>query len=223
MLNTVLSSLTGQAAMWFPIMMFSICGFEHAIANMAYVSLGLLLGAGATVDYRVWLYQNLILVILGNIVGGGLLVGGAEYFLFNWTKVLRTVQDKQTDLLRSHSKNVEPSQPCQCAGPSAPPPCSPRQNRSSLSTDSPDKARAREVFAIFDADGDGAVSEPELVCALGTLGFRHPLPLLRSVARATRTGAARKGPSDTVLAEEFEMLAVLLRELEGMGLCEAGA
>jgi hypothetical protein len=61
-----------------------------------------MVGADATVDYRVWLYQNLILVILGNIVGGGLIVGGAEYFLFDWTKVLKTVQDKQTDLLRSN-------------------------------------------------------------------------------------------------------------------------
>jgi formate transporter len=54
-----------QAAMWFPIMMFAISGFEHAIANMAFIPLGFMVGAGATVDYRVWLYQNLILVILG--------------------------------------------------------------------------------------------------------------------------------------------------------------
>ena len=95
--------------MWFPIMMFAICGFEHAIANMAFVPLGLMLGADATVNYRVWLYQNLLLVILGNIVGGGLIVGGAEYFLFDWTKVLRTVQDKQTDLLRSPGPRKAPT------------------------------------------------------------------------------------------------------------------
>ena len=89
--------------------MLAICYFECAIANMAFTPLGRMVSADATVatvDYRLWLCQNLIpgphpshVVILGTIrvVRGGLIVGGAEYFLFNWTKVPR---DKRLDLLQ---------------------------------------------------------------------------------------------------------------------------
>ena len=78
--------------MWFPIMVFAATGFEHAIANMAFVPLGLMYGADA--DYKKWLYQNLLLVILGNIVGGGVIVGGAEYFLYDWTRRLAAIQEE---------------------------------------------------------------------------------------------------------------------------------
>ena len=75
--------------MWFPIFVFAASGFEHAIANMAYVPLGLMYGADA--DYKKWLYQNLLLVILGNVVGGGLIVGLSDYYLFDWTKAVHRV------------------------------------------------------------------------------------------------------------------------------------
>ena len=41
--------------MWFPIMVFAATGYEHCIANMAFVPLGLMYGADA--DYKKWLYQ----------------------------------------------------------------------------------------------------------------------------------------------------------------------
>ena len=205
--------------MWFPIMMFAICGFEHAIANMAFVPLGLMVGADATVDYRVWLYQNLILVILGNIVGGGLVVGGAEYFLFDWTKVLRTVQDKQTDLLRSPGQgNALARGPSALdlalvkQSPSAP-------SLSSSSSDAMEVERVRRVFATFDADRDGAISAQELLCALGALGFRYPLPLVQSMVAAERDGARAEAVEAD--AEAFEGLVRRLCELEGLGLREA--
>ena len=71
-------------AMFFPIMIFAISGFEHSIANMAFIPLGLMYGA--TADYKNWLYQNLLIAILGNIVGGGIIIGGTTYFMFDWTK-----------------------------------------------------------------------------------------------------------------------------------------
>ena len=83
--------------MWFPITVFAATGFEHAIANMAFVPLGLLYGADA--DYRRWLCQNLLLVILGNVVGGGLVVGGAGYFLYDWTRVLASAHTHPTALV----------------------------------------------------------------------------------------------------------------------------
>ena len=202
--------------MWFPIMMFAICGFEHAIANMAFIPLGLMVGADKTVDYRVWLYQNLILVILGNIVGGGLIVGGAEYFLFDWTKVLRTVQDKQTDLLRATgpgnalARGPSALDLAPLAKPSPP-------SLSSSSSNVMEVERVRRVFATFDADRDGAIGAQELLCALGALGFRYPLPLVQSMLAAERDGAR----PEAVDAEAFEGLARQLCELEGLGLREA--
>jgi hypothetical protein len=203
--------------MWFPIMMFAICGFEHAIANMAFIPLGLMVGADESVDYRKWLYQNLILVILGNIVGGGLIVGGAEYFLFNWTKVLRTVQDKQTDHLRSNGQATDVT----AGGTTSVPSLGLRSSADSL-----DMERVRQVFATFDADRDGAVNAQELMCALSALGFRYPLQLLQSmltVAVEGSTVAVEGARTDVVLAEDFEGLARRLCELEGLGLREAVA
>ena len=57
--------------MWFPIMVFAATGFEHAIANMAFVPLGLMYGADA--DYRKWLYQvrcGTVAVVLRGRGGG---------------------------------------------------------------------------------------------------------------------------------------------------------
>ena len=42
---------------------------------------------GAEGDWVAWLYGNLILVILGNIVGGGLVVG-TQFTCFTGTKLL---------------------------------------------------------------------------------------------------------------------------------------
>ena len=206
--------------MWFPIMMFAICGFEHAIANMAFVPLGLMLGADKTVDYRVWLYQNLILVILGNIVGGGLIVGGAEYFLFNWTKVLRTVQDKQTDLLRASIQSAPipaAAADAKGAGPLKPPAPNGHAPAAATAELLLDMERVRRVFATFDADRDGALGPQELVCAMGGLGFRYPLALLQSMVAAE----GLCGSADRVELEAFEGLARRLCELEGLGLREA--
>ncbi len=203
--------------MWFPIMMFAICGFEHAIANMAFVPLGLMLGADETVDYRKWLYQNLILVILGNIVGGGLIVGGAEFFLFDWTKVLKTVQEKQTDLLRSNIQG-EPAAAETKAGPLAPS-TSNGHAPAAATGESLDMERVRRVFATFDADRDGRVSPQELVCAAAALGFRYPLPLLQSMVAAESD--APSGADDRVDLAAFEGLTRRLCELEGLGLHES--
>lgn len=57
-------------AVFFPIMAFVICGFEHSVANMFYLPFG-----GATPGGCV---HNLIPVTLGNIVGGCLV--GAIYW-----------------------------------------------------------------------------------------------------------------------------------------------
>jgi len=56
-------------------------GFEHSIANMSSLALGLFLPHAETISW--WGYgRNLLMATLGNIVGGGLFVGGL-YFLIS--------------------------------------------------------------------------------------------------------------------------------------------
>lgn len=60
------------AAIVFPITAFVAAGFEHSVANMYFIPLGMMLGAKiSTAD----LMGNLIPVTLGNLVGGAVMVG----------------------------------------------------------------------------------------------------------------------------------------------------
>ena len=68
------------AGIWFPIMAFVTIGFEHSIANMFFIPLGMFLGAeGVT-----WatMFNNLIPVTLGNIVGGAIFVACIYYITY---------------------------------------------------------------------------------------------------------------------------------------------
>ncbi|WP_338560609.1 formate/nitrite transporter family protein [Paraclostridium sordellii] len=56
---------------WFPIMLFVLCGFEHSIANMFFIPMGMILGAKITI---VQLLFNLIVVTFGNIIGGAIII-----------------------------------------------------------------------------------------------------------------------------------------------------
>ena len=73
---------TGKVlGIWFPIMAFVACGFEHSVANMYIVPAGIMLGAGIT--WPQFLLWNLLPVTLGNIVGGLVFVGMAYSFCFH--------------------------------------------------------------------------------------------------------------------------------------------
>lgn len=74
-------------AVFFPIMVFVLCGFEHSVANMFYVPAGIfenmLHGAvEGPLNFGGFLVYNLLPVTLGNIVGGALLVGGGYYLAY---------------------------------------------------------------------------------------------------------------------------------------------
>jgi formate transporter len=73
-------------AIFFPIMGFVALGFEHSVANMYFVPVGIFLrtlagvpapeGAGlASLGWDTFLLKNLVPVTLGNIIGGGMFVG----------------------------------------------------------------------------------------------------------------------------------------------------
>lgn len=84
--------------LFFPIMIFVLCGFEHSVANMYFISAGLFAkmnavyaqaaaDAGIEMSALTWgnfLGKNLLPVTLGNLVGGAVCVG-----LMFWTVFLK--------------------------------------------------------------------------------------------------------------------------------------
>lgn len=92
-------SVTGKIlAIVPPITAFVACGFEHSVANMYFVPLGLLLKSGAggsflasigktagdypALNWENFFLNNLIPVTIGNIFGGAVLVGIVYWFVY---------------------------------------------------------------------------------------------------------------------------------------------
>lgn len=97
---------------FFPIMAFVSSGFEHSVANMFFIPMGITIAnaapelAGAalnmTPDQVLAMYNygnlmtaNLIPVTLGNIVGGALFVGGFYWYVFLRKPAAAAVQEKK--------------------------------------------------------------------------------------------------------------------------------
>jgi len=69
-------SVTGKIlAILFPITAFVACGFEHSIANMYFIPMGIVLASLNTLGFL----HNLVPVTIGNIIGGSAV--GAVYWL----------------------------------------------------------------------------------------------------------------------------------------------
>jgi len=86
-------------AIFFPIMAFVSSGFEHSVANMFFIPMGITVAMGAPdaaaaalkisladvqqiFTYGTFMMKNLIPVTLGNIVGGGMFVGMMYWFIY---------------------------------------------------------------------------------------------------------------------------------------------
>ena len=84
-------------ALLFPVSAFVVAGFEHSVANMYLIPLGLFIKAWAPVALWVeiggnaanyaaltWpaFFVSLIPVTIGNIIGGGVLVGLVYWFIY---------------------------------------------------------------------------------------------------------------------------------------------
>ena len=67
-------------AIWFPIMMFVFAGFEHSVANMTYIPLGIFLGAD--VSWGAFFLANLLPVTIGNLIGGAVVIPFAYYYAY---------------------------------------------------------------------------------------------------------------------------------------------
>jgi formate/nitrite transporter len=67
-------SVTGKIfGIYFPIMAFVASGFEHSVANMYFLPVGLM-AKGASASSFPIIFNNLIPVTIGNIIGGLLIV-----------------------------------------------------------------------------------------------------------------------------------------------------
>ena len=91
-------------AIIFPITAFVAAGFEHSVANMYFIPMGLLVKSNASADFwsqigtsaaaysdLTWgnfFLRNLLPVTIGNIIGGALMVGLGYWFIYlrpSWT------------------------------------------------------------------------------------------------------------------------------------------
>lgn len=72
-------------AIVFPVSAFVAAGFEHCVANMYLIPLGILWSDGSSGLTPDWwgLAANLLPVTLGNIAGGSIMVGAVYYLIYN--------------------------------------------------------------------------------------------------------------------------------------------
>jgi len=68
------------AGIWWPTFGFVSLGFDHVVANMFFIPMGIWQGApGITVGLYIW--KGIIPALIGNIIGGGLFVGSLYWYL----------------------------------------------------------------------------------------------------------------------------------------------
>lgn len=104
-------------AIIFPISAFVAAGFEHSVANMYFIPVGLFIKNGAPAEFWTaigqtsadfasitwgnFLIANLLPVTLGNIIGGALMVGLVYWFIYlrpSWTGRKDTTEEPDTKL-----------------------------------------------------------------------------------------------------------------------------
>ena len=67
----------------FPISAFVACGFEHSVANMYFLPVGIALAADGSAPLSIpGAVANLVFVTIGNLIGGTLLVALVYWFVF---------------------------------------------------------------------------------------------------------------------------------------------
>lgn len=64
---------------WIPVVTFVVLGYEHCIANMFYLGIGVMNGAPVTIGDCLW--RNILPSTIGNIIGGALFVGTLHTWL----------------------------------------------------------------------------------------------------------------------------------------------
>jgi formate/nitrite transporter len=87
-------------ACWFPVMLFVLSGFEHSIANMYFIPVGILAKANAAfaqtsgltaetlanINWGTFFTNNIIPVTIGNIIGGAIIVSWVYWYVYKGCK-----------------------------------------------------------------------------------------------------------------------------------------
>jgi formate/nitrite transporter len=73
------NDMAGKAFLiWLPVLAFAAVGFEHCVANMFFVPIGAMYGASVSLGDFLF---NLVFSMIGNLIGGGLIVAGSQSFM----------------------------------------------------------------------------------------------------------------------------------------------
>jgi formate/nitrite transporter len=76
------SVIDKAVAIVFPIAAFVAAGFEHCIANLYYFAMALLLEPQASALLLGGMLRNIAAVVIGNVIGGSVLVGFVYYLIY---------------------------------------------------------------------------------------------------------------------------------------------
>ncbi|CAI7595131.1 unnamed protein product [Penicillium manginii] len=66
---------------WFPIFAFVSLGFDHVVANMTFIPLGIWEGA-PNLSVGLYIWKGIIPTLIGNILGGGLFCGTYYWYIY---------------------------------------------------------------------------------------------------------------------------------------------
>jgi len=99
-------------AMWPPVCAFVTLGFEHCIANMFTLTLGLMEGAGPT--FGSFLFNNLLPATIGNFAAGAFCVGFLQWYVHSRTTI------NPVDALAPADKHSKHAHATSLAAPAAP-------------------------------------------------------------------------------------------------------
>ena len=82
-------------------------GFEHCVANQFLIPVGMMLGADISISHM--LFRALLPATLGNIVGGGIMVGAVYWYVYDsMTGNKRALSVIQEDWTRKTTNIKEP-------------------------------------------------------------------------------------------------------------------
>jgi formate/nitrite transporter len=76
------SVIDKAVAIIFPIAAFVAAGFEHCIANLYYFAMALLLAPQTSTLLLGGMLRNIVAVVIGNVIGGSVLVGLVYYLIY---------------------------------------------------------------------------------------------------------------------------------------------
>ena len=91
----------------FLLVVFAATGYEHSVANMFYIPHGMFHGAKVSIGQFL---MNILAASIGNIIGGGLFIGGSEYLMHHKMPKIEPVidYDVSSDVTYSAKSNSNP-------------------------------------------------------------------------------------------------------------------